>query len=364
MAQTKKPGKWDWLNTTLTTRQEAPRWVLSQMHSLNHTASAGYISPKATERFQKTTGLTDFSWRMYYHRRPKGRVQPVTDVVANAQGYIIFMHGWCGSHVVWEDLPALVCEHNPNLVCFAADVNGFGGTPFCQAENPPLQQCGPHSDMQAVEQWLDVLKIHRPGRQRQVFTFVGHSMSGAALFHKSHQGWEENRYSLLALAPAMLHKDTVKQAFYKTMGMGIGTGTNFDFMNRFKNKMSGPVMEMLAANAGKAVKKEHARIFKRTPKGTISRTFYALGMAEETPCSGSWNDLFVMLGHKDRLVALGPTLDLLESMGLTSENIRVMMGDHYFFSISQQSRRLHGFNRSELLHHILHLHEQNRARND
>jgi hypothetical protein len=214
--------------------------------------------------------------------------------------------------------------------------------------------------MLAVEQWLDLLKLHRPNGQRQIFTFVGHSMSGAALFHKATEGWTKNRYSLLALAPAMLHKDTVKQAFYRTLGFGIGTGRQYDFLTRFKNKLATPVMEVLAANASQAVKKEHARIFQRTPKGTIARTFYALGLAEETPPARNWNDVFVMLAHKDRLVALSPTLDLLESMGLTSQNIQVMMGDHYFFSVSQQSRKFHAFNRAELLRHILRLHAEKR----
>jgi hypothetical protein len=66
------------------------------------------------------------------------------------------------------------------------------------------------------------------------------------------------------------------------------------------------------------------------------------------------------LAHRDRLVGLGPTLDFLEQMGLTSQNIQVVLGDHYFFSVSQQSRRLHTFNRAELLRHILRLHEERR----
>jgi hypothetical protein len=68
-----------------------------------------------------------------------------------------------------------------------------------------------------------------------------------------------------------------------------------------------------------------------------------------------------MLAHRDRLVGLGPTLDLLEEMGMGSQNIQVVMGDHYFFSISRGSRRLHAFNRAELLRHILRLHDERRA---
>jgi pimeloyl-ACP methyl ester carboxylesterase len=333
---------------------------MSQLHRLTDTTENGFISPQALSCFRQATGLADFSWRVYYHRRPGGRVLYVTDLVAKAQGYVVLMHGWDASHAIWEDLPAQVCQANPRLVCLAPDVNGFGGSPFIEAEQPDLELCGPRGDMRAVERWLDLLKLHRPGRQRQVFTFVGHSMSGAALFHKTTQGWQEDRYSLLALAPAMLHNDAVKRALYVGLGLGIGAGQQVGFLDYFKEWLVTPVIERLATNASRVVKKEHGRIFQRTAKGTLAQTFFALGLAEETPQSRDWSNVFVMLAHKDRLVALKPTLDLLESMKLTSRNIQVVMGDHYFFSISQQSRSLHAFNRTELLRHILRLHDERR----
>lgn len=362
MSRRKQYGRWDWLNVPLVTRQESPRWVMSQLHTLSHSVASGSISSKAFCAFKQLTGLADFGWRVYYHRRPRGRVEPVPNLVASAQGYVVFMHGWDGSHAVWEDLPVQVCQANPRLVCLAPDVNGFGRSPFIEADYPRLRLCGPRGDMQAVEMWLDLLKLHRPGRQRQVFTFVGHSMSGAALFHKAASGWEETRYSLLALAPAMLHKDSVKQALYLTMGLGIGAGQQSDLLTYFKDKLAGPLIELLGTNASRAVKNEHTRIFQQTAKGTLAQTFFALGLAEETPPPRNWDNVYVMLGHKDRLVALGPTLDLLENMGLTHHNFRVVLGDHYFFSVGRQSRRLHSLNRAEVLHHILRLHaEQRRA---
>jgi pimeloyl-ACP methyl ester carboxylesterase len=360
MARKKRLTRWDWLNQPQVTRQESSRWVVSQLHSLGHAAANDVISSRLLPRFQKTTGLADFTWRVYFHRRPGRRVQPAAELLSRAQGYVVFMHGWDGSHAVWEDLPAQVCDANPRLVCFALDVNGFGGSPFSESDMPPLDLCGPRGDMKAVELWLDLLKLHRPGRQGQVFTFVGHSMSGAALFHKAIRGWEKDRYNLLSLAPALLHKDTIKQAFYRTLGLGIGVGLQYEFLDRFKDRRAIQVMELLAADASRAVKKEHDRIFRQTAKGTIAQTFYALGLAEETPPSRNWDNVFVMLGHRDRLVALSPTLDLLESMGLSSHNIQVVMGDHYFFSISQQSRKLHTYNRSEVLRHILRLHDERR----
>jgi hypothetical protein len=179
-----------------------------------------------------------------------------------------------------------------------------------------------------------------------------------ALFHKETRGWEEDRYSLLALAPAMLHKDTVKQALYRTLGVGIGVGWQYEFLDRFKQLLVLQSMELLAAGASRAVKREHDRIFRDTPKGTIAQTFFALGLAEETPPARNWDNVFVILAHRDRLVGLGPTLDLLEEMGLTGQNIQVVLGDHYFFSVSQGSRRLHAFNKAEVLRHILRMHDE------
>ncbi|MBN1992795.1 MAG: alpha/beta hydrolase [Anaerolineae bacterium] len=360
MARKKRRGRWDWLNTSLALRQESQQWVKSQLHSLTHATATETISSRVLPQFQRETGLADFTWRVYYHRRPAGRVQPAPELAANAQGYVIFLHGWDGSHAIWEDLPAAVCEANPRLICFSLDVNGFGGSPFIEAESPLLELCGPRGNMQAVELWLNLLKLHRPGGQRQVFTFVGHSMSGASIFHKVKRGWEETPYSLLALAPAMLHKDTVKKALYKTLGLGIGAGVQYGFLDTFKGRLAVPIMDLLAANASQAVKDEHVRIFQQTDKGTIAQVFFALGLSEETAPPRDWSNVFVMLGHKDRLVALGPTLDLLESMGLHSWNIQVVLGDHYFFSVGQRSRRLHAFNRAEVLRHILRLHDERR----
>ena len=361
MVRRRQRTRWGWLEETLATRQESPSWVVSQLHSLKHAALKDRISPQMLPRFQEATGLADFTWRVYYHRRPGGQVRPVPELLSRAQGYVVFMHGWDGSHAIWEDLPAQVCQADPNLVCFAPDVNGFGGSPFIEANMPALESCGPRADMRAVELWLDLLKLHRPGRQRQVFTFVGHSMSGAALFHKETRGWEEDAYSLLALAPAMLHKDTVKQALYRTLGVGIGAGWQYEVLDRFKQLLVLQAMELLAAGASRAVKKEHDRIFRDTPKGTIAQTFFALGLAEEGPPPRPWDNVFVMLAHKDRLVGLGPTLELLEEMGLTGQHIQVVLGDHYFFSVSQRSRRLHAVNRAEVLRHILRLHAERRG---
>jgi hypothetical protein len=50
-------------------------------------------------------------------------------------------------------------------------------------------------------------------------------------------------------------------------------------------------------------------------------------------------------------------LNLLEELGFRSEDIRVVLGDHYLFSASRKTRRSHGENRSILVEEILQLHK-------
>jgi hypothetical protein len=50
-------------------------------------------------------------------------------------------------------------------------------------------------------------------------------------------------------------------------------------------------------------------------------------------------------------------LDLLEQLGFASDQVRVVLGDHYLFSVSNQSRRLHGRNREIVVEKILARHE-------
>jgi hypothetical protein len=74
-----------------------------------------------------------------------------------------------------------------------------------------------------------------------------------------------------------------------------------------------------------------------------------------------WHHFRVVLGHKDRLVGVKPMLDLLEELGFASDQVRVVLGDHYLFSVSNQSRRLHLPNRKILIQEILAQHETCRS---
>jgi hypothetical protein len=211
--------------------------------------------------------------------------------------------------------------------------------------------------MRAVEKWIEAMKLRGRAGTKRVFTFVGHSMGGAALFYMNDKDWAEYRYARCAVAPALLCNDALRQGFYIGLGMGIGAGLHYSLLDKLKEKLAPWLIQQLIAGASEAVKAEHLRIFEKTNKGTLAQTFYALGQVEEPHRRRRWKNFRVFLGHKDRLVGVAPMLNLLEDLCFRSENIRVVLGDHYLFSASIQTRRNHGENRVILLKEILQLHE-------
>jgi hypothetical protein len=183
-------------------------------------------------------------------------------------------------------------------------------------------------------------------------------MSGASLFYKSDSdGWERERYGLLALAPALLRGDTLRRGFYKTLGVGIIAGTDQAFFDWIKDKLSPRFIEPLIGGASTSNKRLHSEIFARTSKGTLAQTFFTMGMAEVEPQRPHWDNFKVVLGHHDRMVGMGPMLNLLEELGLSSTNVRVVFGDHYFFSVGRDSPPNHVKNREIVVEEILALFE-------
>jgi len=174
--------------------------------------------------------------------------------------------------------------------------------------------------------------------------------------------WAENRYARCAVAPALLCNDTLRQGFYVGLGAGIGMGLQYPLLDKIKEKLAPRLIQELIGGASEAVKAEHLRIFERTDKGTLAQTFYALGQAEKPHRRRRWKNFRVILGHKDRLVGVAPMLNLLEDLGFRNENIRVVLGAHYFFSAGLETRRSHSENRAILLEEILQSHEGCRTR--
>jgi pimeloyl-ACP methyl ester carboxylesterase len=350
-------GKWDWLGAFKTSRQEDQDGVVSLSFDLSTLVEKGCLGKKAFAQFKETTGLVDFAWRVTYNRRSWGRHIARKEILGRAQGFVVFIHGWDGNGKIWESLPATVCQRNHKLVAFVLDVNGFGGSPFIEAEAPKVAQCNPEACMRAVEKWIETLKLRGRKGARRVFTFVGHSMGGAALFYMNDKDWAGYRRACCAVAPALLCNDALRQGFYMSLGAGIGIGLQYPLLDKLKERLALWLVEELIGGASEAVKAEHLRIFEGTSKGTLAQTFYALGQAERPRRRQRWNNFRVILGHKDRLVGVASMLNLLEDLGFRSGNIRVVLGDHYLFSVSRRTRWSHGENRDILLEEILQLHE-------
>ena len=351
-------GRWDWTAGHQSLRREATEGIVSTSYTLNQLGQDGLIEQKEVEDFRDQTGLADFVWRVFW---PQAAIEDgqYEQALARAQGFVVFIHGWDGSLAIWEQIPAMACAANPRLVALVADVNGFGGSPFAD-ELPPIEKCDPAADMAAVERWIELLGLRsspRATRRLRVITLVGHSMSGAALFYLDESRWRPHEVGRVAVAPALLINDTTRKSFYKTLGVGIWAGSATDMLGRLKTRLAPSIVEMLIGASSKAVKAEHVRIFNTTPKGVLAQTFFAMGATPHPVKPRRWRHFRAVLGHKDRLVGVKPMLDLLEELGFTSDQVRVVFGDHYYFSVSNQSRRLHVRNREILIEEILAMHE-------
>ena len=361
MSSTRFPyrQRWSWTEGHRYLRQESIADVASASYALSTLADRGLLTTRQLADFQEATGLADFAWRTYWHKEAREEAGSLRDLMRRAQGFVIFLHGWDGSHAIWDPPPALVCAANPRLVALAPDVNGFGGSPFL-AEIPLLEQCDPPALMQAIVHWVNLLRLRSDQRARQrrkVITFVGHSMSGAALFYLDEKEWAPHEVSRCAIAPALLINDILRKGFYKALGLGIWAGSQIGLLDRLKSRLAPSLIEQLIGKASEAVKAEHLRIFENTPKGTLAQTFFALGSIRQELLPRRWQHFRVILGHDDPLVGVSQMLYLLDDLGFASHQIQVVLGDHYLFSVSNQNRRQHLRNREIVVGTILHLHE-------
>ncbi len=302
------------------------------------------------EQFRQQTGLVDLYWRAMYYKFPDG-YKDLAEALVEADGYVFFLHGWDGTHRIWENLPLHLAATYKRVVCFNLDVNGFGLSPFIN-DTPDAEQCNPTALIRAIELWLNALKLWPTPRRRRskpFYLFVGHSMGAAALFFKEEIGWRSDAYGFYALAPALFCNDTQRQAFFKT----VGTGIRIPSFAAVKNALAPHIMEIVAAGASPEVKKEHVRVFARTPFGTLAQTLYVLGANPSRPQRADWSRFRVALGDRDRLVGVDNMLYLLDEFGLKADQIEVAAGDHYFFSYGDGSPPTHRQNREALLEHLL-----------
>ena len=278
------------------------------------------------------------------------------------QGFVVFMHGWDGSGNIWEHLPALICAANPRLIA----LNGFGGSPFL-AEVPAVEQCDSWAVMQSVIHWVNMLGLRsgtRARRRRRVITFVGHSMSGAAPFYFQERGWYDNEFARCVLAPVLLIDNKLRQEFYQALGVNLWADKPVDALEKIKSGLTLRVVENLIGDVSQATRAEHLNIFETTPKGALAQTFYAMGAAARELEAQRWRNFRVILARDDRMLNISQMLRMLDDLGLASNQIQVVWGDHYLFSIGNRNHRMHLRNREIVLGEILHLHELCRERQE
>jgi pimeloyl-ACP methyl ester carboxylesterase len=359
--------RWAWVEGIRTVRREAIPDAESADFALSTLADRGLLTTRQLADFQDATGLADFSWRTFWSRTALEKADGnFRSLMRRTQGFVIFMHGWDGSGEVWEHLPALTCAANSRLVALAPDLNGFGGSPFL-AEVPALEQCDPHAVMQSVVYWAHMLGLRsseRARRRRRVITFVGHSTGGAALFYFPEQDWHDNEYARCAVAPALLIDAHLREGFYQALGVGLWTGKSAEALEKIKLRLTPRVVENLVDGASNVTRAEHLVTFEQMSQGTLAQTFYAIGVAPNGLISERRNNFRVILARDDRMVDVSQMLNLLYDIGFASNQIQVVWGDHYLFSVGDQSRRVHLRNREVVLGAVLHLHELCRERQE
>lgn len=351
--------------------ERAPRWVSGYSlslperiapvkrvtYSLRDLVRRDLLDRRAVAAFSDDTHLADFAWRLIWaHECGRPEIESIAAQLCEAWGVLVFLHGWDGSGDIWEGLPALAVLQNPGLLALVPDINGFGGSPF-RDERPPFEKCHPPAAMAAVEHWLRVIGLHpdspsASGLPPRPIIFVGHSMGGAALFFLDDTRWRPGEVGRIAAAPALLLNDRQRQTFYRALGTGIQLSGLNEVVDRLTENLIAPrIIDALAGWGSPAVREEHRRIYKHTPESVIARTFTAMGLLDVEPSAQTWADFLVYLAHKDRLVGLQPMLELLEDLHFSPAQIRVALGDHYFFSLGSRAA-LHAKNRALLLDDI------------
>ncbi len=327
-------------------------------YRLSDLMSRGLVDAVEARRLLIGAGLGDVVWQVMW---AEDEALPDTELehrLGEAQGYVLFMHGWTGNHDIWESIPGMVVTSNPQLVAISFDHNGFGGSPF--VDTPSLEICNPPAAMRVIEALVDLLGIRRqPGQGKlKVINFVGHSMGGAALFYLNPINWRVGEETRLALAPALLLQDDVKRIFYTTLGIGIGLVNRIQIFEIIERAIKPQVLDALTVGASATVRKIHAVQYGQTSRGTTAATFMAMGLLKDREIPRRWETFRVMLGHRDPLVGLLPMMDMLSGLEFPASNMRVVAGSHYFFSIGREAVFQHAQNRELVVQDILDLHER------
>lgn len=312
-----------------------PPHLLTGSFQLSKLACQNLLAaPAALEKFQQHTGLADFYWKATYYRPPNAS-RTLREALETAEGFIILLHGCNGSHRTWQDLPLRLVDRNRHLVCLNPDIYGFGRSPFL-AKYPPLKYTTMPAAMAAVEYWLELIGLW-PATQRRrkpFYLFVGHSMGGGMLFYKDETRWRNDLYGCYLISPSMFYRDRVRQLLYQLAGLA----TLIPYITPIKILATQAIIHCVMNGASRPVKWEHARL--DTPFSTLAASLCGIGHSPKSPRT-DWSQFKIVMGNRDIVVSPRKMLNFAEELGLKPHQVRVTLGDHYFFSCDETSPQSH-----------------------
>jgi hypothetical protein len=311
--------------------------------------------------FLKECGLKDFCWQIIWPEDFETPDEYLVSRIDQVQGYAIFVHGWTGNRLIWEDLPGMTVMANRRLVALSVDHNGFGRSIFTD-HTPEMEHCNPPAAMRTLERWVNLIRIRRqPGQpQTKVINFIGHSMGGATLFYLNPLVWNFGEVTRYALAPALLLEDDQHRNFYTALGTGIGILQRIPALEFVERLVKPRILNTLCHGASNDVKGFHSLQYDETPRGITGATFVAMGQLRNWEIARTWDLFRVMLGHRDPLVGLLPMMDMLSKMEVPAANIHVVPGTHYMFSVCNDDPQIafqHAQNRELVVEDTLQLHD-------
>jgi pimeloyl-ACP methyl ester carboxylesterase len=328
-------------------------------YRLSEVVQRGGLDESAAGKLLLDSGLVEMVWQMTWADET---ATPDYDLPARfdqCEGFVVLIHGWTGNHTIWEEIPEMLVSANPKLVCLAMDHNGFGEARFAD-DTPTLDECNPPSAMLTVERLVEVLRLRRqPGDPDvRVINFVGHSMGGAALFYLNPMRYEIGEETRYAIAPALLLNDSTNRVFYNALGLGIGIVNRLRIFEPIEELIKPGMINTVCEGSSRFVQRVHDRQYDQTPRGITSATFRAMGRLQNWEIARRWDLFRVMLGHKDSLVGLVHMMDLLSTLEVPAEHVRVVAGSHYMFSVGIESAWQHAQNRELVIKDVLRLHER------
>jgi hypothetical protein len=197
--------------------------------------------------------------------------------------------------------------------------------------------------MVAVEEWLKVTGLwplhHRA--KKPFYLFVGHSMGAGMAFYKNQHDWQDDSYGCYVMAPGIFYQNKVSSFLYKL----VASATRLPGITPLKNLTARLVIFSAMRDASHVAQQEHAQIFYQSSFKTLADTLYGIGDSPK-PTRTDWSQYQVTLGHADILVRTSPTVKMLKRLGFAPHQIKVLVGDHYFFTYDEQSSPInHKYNR-------------------